>query len=83
MSKVVGLGTLADSINVSNGSMSFTMISNPHTHTDDFLVDTVNNGFLAGPVTANNVTVQGHLTILNELNITGDLNITGSLKFLG
>jgi hypothetical protein len=83
MSKAVNLGTLADDISVSNGSVSFTMMSNPHTHTDDVVVNTVNNGFLAGPITANNVTVQGHLTILNELNVTGDLNISGSLKFLG
>ena len=83
MSKVIGLGTLADDITVSNGSMSFNMITNPHTHTDDVIVNNEFNGFLTGPVTANNLMVDGHLTILNELNITGDLNINGSLKMMG
>lgn len=59
------------------------MYLNKQTHTDDLTIDSANNGFLTGPITANNLTVQGNLTIFNELNITGDLNITGSLKFIG
>lgn len=83
MSKAVGIIVLSDGINTSNGSMAFNMITNPHTHTNDVIVNNEFNGFLAGPVTANNLMVNGHLTILNELNITGDLNINGSLKMMG
>ena len=58
------------------------MYLNKQTHTNDLTIDADYNATITGPVTVNNITVNGNLIVLDDFHVSGDIAVTGSVKVI-
>ncbi len=58
------------------------MYVNKQTFTQDLTLDVSYNATMTGPITVNNLTVNGNLVVSDSVDITGNANITGTLKLI-
>ena len=50
---------------------------------ENVTIPTDKSAFMAGPVTLNNLTINGNLSVTEELNTLVDLNVVGILNLVG
>tara|TARA_B100001094_G_C17863393_1_gene638504 strand:+ start:163 stop:417 length:255 start_codon:yes stop_codon:yes gene_type:complete len=65
----------------SSGNINVPMYSN-HDTTEDVVVVANTNSLMPGPITANNVTVSGHLIVVDEFHVTSNIAVTGSVSLI-
>tara|TARA_B100000424_G_scaffold10292_1_gene7715 strand:- start:2192 stop:2440 length:249 start_codon:yes stop_codon:yes gene_type:complete len=58
------------------------MYLNKQTYTNDLTLDANYNATITGPITVNNITVNGNLIVLDDFHVTNDIAVTGSVKLI-
>ena len=58
------------------------MYVNKQTFTQDLTLDASYNATMTGPITVNNITVNGNLIVLDDFHVTNDIAVTGSVKLI-
>ena len=53
------------------------------TITDDITIPSSKSSMIIGPVSINNLTINGHLNVVQTVDITNEINIIGTINFLG
>jgi len=53
------------------------------TITDDLTIPSSKSSMIIGPVSINNLTINGHLNVVQTVDITNEINIIGTINFLG
>ena len=53
------------------------------TITDDLTIPSSKSSIIIGPVSINNLTINGHLNVVQTVDITNEINIIGTINFLG
>ena len=64
--------------NVADGNL----IVNKQTYTEDITLAANYNATITGPITVNNITVNGNLIVLDDFHVTNDIAVTGSVKLI-
>ena len=53
------------------------------TITDDITIPSSKSSMIIGPVSINNLTINGNLNVVQTVDITNEINIIGTINFLG